>query len=143
MRVPRAVIATATALLLTLALAAPAAAGAGKVPQGQGLTTLAAQGITELQCTDPTIQAQNVTFPRGGGLATWIADGRFYLAQSFHIEGTIMTPEGPVHETFTQTFGQKQGLANRGTVTCTFHTMFEENGMVGHFTGTVVLFRVW
>jgi hypothetical protein len=141
MRTPRAIAATALALLLTLALAAPALA-AGKVPQGKGLTTLAAEGITAITCTDPTIHAGNVILPPGGGGATWVTDGRLYVVRSFNFTGTMTTPEGTFPVDFEVTFGKKKGLADE-SVTCTFHVTFEEDGATFHLVGTVVLYRVW
>jgi hypothetical protein len=139
MRTPRAILALALALLTSLALATTAFAA--NVPKGQGLTSLAEHGIYAIECTDPTIGLDDVIIPRGGGAATWITDGRFYVTQSFHIAGTITTPEGTFPIEFSQEYGKKRGLEG-SQITCTFHVQFEENGTTGHAVGTVVLYRV-
>src|SRR5918996_2119934 len=116
-------------LLTMLALAMPAAA---RTPQGQGLITAAEQGIANLVCPDPSISAEDVTFPRGGGAATWLPDGSMYLVQSISIEGTVTTPDGSVPVSFAKSYGQKAGLAAE-TITCTFDQLvpgFDVSGTV-------------
>jgi hypothetical protein len=119
------------AALLVAALAAPAAA---RTPQGQGLTTLASEGITALTCpADSSITVETVIIPRGG-TPVWIADGRMYLLQSLDIAGTF---NGfPV--SFSKTWGKKTGLSDE-VITCSFDSAGE--GFEG--SGTVTLVRVW
>ena len=120
--------------LLTVLLATPAAA---QTPQGQGLVTLASQGITSLSCDDGTELADVLT-ARGGGGATWVLDGRMYLLQSISVSGTVTPPEGePFPVSFAKTFGQKTGLGDE-TVVCTF----TEEGPGFEASGTVTLVRV-
>lgn len=141
MRTPRAVTTGAVlALLMTLAFSATAAAG--NVPRGQGLSNFAAVGITNLVCTDPTIGTEDVILPRGhGATASWVIDGRMYLLGSIAVVGTVTTPEGTFPVEFSQSYGQKTGLAN-GDVTCTFDQSFEEGAVTFEASGTAVLVRV-
>jgi hypothetical protein len=120
--------------LLTLALAGTAAA---QTPQGQGLTTLANEGISALSCDDPTITESNVILTRGGGPATFVADGRMYLLRSIAVSGTVTTPDVAFPVAFSKTFGNKAGLTD--VVTCTFEQVLEEDGAVFEGSGTVVL----
>jgi len=109
-------------LLVMLALAGPAAA---KTPSGRGLITAPDTGISNLSCTDPSIQAEDILFPRGGGLATWVIDGEMYLLWSIAVDG------------FSMTFGNKHGLSDE-TITCTF----VQSGPGFEVSGTVVLVQV-
>ncbi len=110
-------------LLVMLALAVPAAA---KTPNGQGLITAPQTGISSLSCTeDPSIQAEDVLFPRGGGLATWVVGGEMYLLWSIEVDG------------YSMTFGNKHGLSDE-TITCTF----VQSGPGFEVSGTVVLVQV-
>lgn len=122
--------------LLTLALAGAATA---QTPQGQGLTTLASEGISALDCTDSTITEANVILTRGGGPVTFVADGRMYLLQSVEVSGTVTTPGGAFPVEFSKTFGNKAGLTD--VVTCTFEQSLEEDGATFEGSGTVVLVR--
>lgn len=132
--------ASAVAAMLTLAVAGSALA-AGSVPRGHGLANLAQQGIQNLDCTDPTIDGADVILPRGGGAATWVADGRLYVVTSVSVSGTVTTPEGSFPVAFSQSYGVKAGLEE--TVSCTFDTAFEEDGATFEGSGTVTLARVW
>ncbi len=109
-------------LLVMLALAGPAAA---KTPNGKGLITGPEAGISSLSCTDLSIQAQDILFPRGGGLATWVIDGEMYLLWSIAVDG------------FSMTFGNKHGLSDE-TITCAFVL----SGPGFAVSGTVVLVQV-
>ena len=109
-------------LLLMLALAVPAAA---KTPNGKGLITAPETGISSLSCTDSSIQAEDILFPRGGGLATWVIDGEMYLLWSISVDG------------YSMMFGNKHGLADE-TITCTF----VQSGPGFEASGTVVLVEV-
>ena len=121
-------------LLTMLALAMPAAA---QTPQGQGLITAADAGISNLVCSDPSISAEDVIFPRGGGTATWLPDGRMYIVQSLSVEGTVTTPDGSMPVSFAKSYGQKAGLAAE-TITCTF----DQSGPGFEASGIVTLVRV-
>jgi hypothetical protein len=122
-------------LLAMLALAMPATAA---TPQGQGLITAPDAGISNLVCPhDPSISAEDVIFPRGGGSATWLQDGQMYLVQSLSVAGTVTTPDGPMPVSFAKTYGQKVGLAAE-TITCTF----DQSGPGFEGSGTVTLVRV-
>jgi hypothetical protein len=121
-------------LLAMLALAMPANA---QTPQGQGLITAAEQGISNLVCPDPSISAEDVIFPRGGGTPTWLPGGQMYVVQSLSIEGTVTTPDGSMPVSFAKTYGQKAGLADEA-ITCTFD--LTAPGFEG--SGTVTLVRV-
>ena len=121
-------------LLTMLALAMPAAA---RTPQGQGLISAADAGISNLVCPDPSISAEDVIFPRGGGTATWLPDGRMYVVQSLSVEGTVTTPDGSVPVSFAKVYGQKVGLADE-MITCTF----DQTGPGFEASGTVTLVRV-
>ena len=110
-------------LLVMLVLAVPAAA---KTPNGQGLITAPETGISNLSCEeDTTIQAEDILFPRGGGLATWVIGGEMYLLWSIEVDG------------FSMTFGNKHGLSDE-TITCTFL----QSGPGFEVSGTVVLVQV-
>ena len=109
-------------LLVMLALAVPAA---GKTPNGKGLITAPQTGISSLNCTDASIQAEDILFPRGGGLATWVIDGEMYLLWSISVDG------------FSMTSGNKHGLSDE-TITCTF----VQSGPGFEVSGTVVLVQV-
>ena len=109
-------------LLVMLALAVPAAA---KTPNGKGLVTGPDFGFTSLDCTDPNIEVQDLLFPRGAGLATWVIDGEMYLLWSITVEG------------FSFTSGNKQGLSDE-TITCTY----VQAGPGFEVSGTVVLVQV-
>ena len=121
-------------LLAMLVFAMPAAA---QTPQGQGLITAADAGISNLVCPDPSISAENVIFPRGGGTANWLPDGRMYVLQSISVEGTVTTPDGSMPVSFAKSYGQKAGLAAE-TITCTF----DQTGPGFEGSGTVTLVRV-
>jgi hypothetical protein len=121
--------------LLTVLLATPAAA---QTPQGQGLTTLASQGIASLSCDDESITLSDVLVPRGGGGATWVSDGRMYLLQAISATGTFTPPGGvPVTDSFTASYGRKSGLTD-DTIVCTF----TQSGPGFEIEGTVTLVRV-
>ena len=110
-------------LLVMLALAAPAAA---KTPNGKGLITAPETGISNLSCVeDSSIQAEDILFPRGGGLATWVIGGEMYLLWSIEVDG------------FSMTSGNKHGLSDK-TITCTFL----QSGPGFEVSGTVVLVQV-
>ena len=134
-RIPTKLTLSGLATLLTmLALAMPAAA---QTPHGQGLITAAEAGISNLVCPDPSISAENVIFPRGGGTATWLPDGTMYVVQSLSVEGTAATPDGPMSVSFAKSYGQKVGLADE-MITCTF----DQTGPGFEASGTVTLVRV-
>jgi hypothetical protein len=133
----RRVTALLAAMLLAISLAATAVAGGH--PAGQGLTTTADHGITNLSCTDPTIT--DVVLTRGGGVATWTLDGRFFVLQSLEISGTVTTPEGSFPVSFGKTWGNRTGLQGEH-VMCTFTQSFTDDGATFTGTGTVHLVRV-
>ena len=134
-RIPTKLTLSGLATLLTMfALAMPAAA---QTPQGQGLITAAEAGISNLVCPDPSISAENVIFPRGGGTPTWLPDGTMYVVQSLSVEGTATTPDGPMPVAFAKSYGQKVGLADE-MITCTF----DQTGPGFEASGTVTLVRV-
>jgi hypothetical protein len=101
------------ALLSVAVFAAPAAAA----PPGQGLESF------ELTCDGTAVTATT-----SSGASFWIGD-QHYVLTSF--TGTF-TPEEGTPETFTQTFGQKAGLAG-SEITCS-GTLVEPG--VGTFTLT-------
>jgi hypothetical protein len=101
------------ALLSVAVFAAPAAAA----PPGQGLESF------ELTCDGTTVTATT-----SSGASFWIGD-QHYVLTSF--TGTF-TPEDGTPETFTQTFGEKTGLAG-SEITCS--ATFVEPG-VGTFAIT-------
>jgi hypothetical protein len=106
--------------LTALVLATPAAA---QTPKGQGLVTVADQGIVLQSCSDPSILSETVLTPRGGGKATWVTDGRMYVLKSISVVAVITPEEGdPFTETFEQSFGMKTGLSS--TITCDFTQSF-------------------
>jgi hypothetical protein len=121
-------------LLAMLALAMPAAA---QPPPGQGLISVADEGVSNLVCSDPSISAEDVVVTPGGGTATWLLDGRMFVIQSISVEGTITTPDGPMTASFAKSYGQKAGLAAE-TITCTF----DQTGPGFEASGTVTLVRV-
>jgi hypothetical protein len=123
-----------TALFAMLALAMTAAA---QTPQGQGLMTVADEGVSNLVCSDPSISAEDVVVTRGGGTPAWLLDGRMYLIQSISIEGTVTTPDGSMPVSFAKSYGQRAGLAAE-TITCTF----DQSGPGFEASGTVTLVRV-
>ena len=123
-----------TALFAMLALAMTAAA---QTPQGQGLMTVADEGVSNLVCSDPSIRAEDVIVTRGGGTPTWLLDGRMYLIQSISVEGTVTSPDGSMPVSFAKSYGQKAGLAAE-TITCTF----DQSGPGFEASGTVTLVRV-
>jgi hypothetical protein len=95
----RATIATSLGILASTALVGPAAAA----PPGAGLETVTA-----------TCAGQEVTATVTAGASFWIGE-QHYLLSSF--TGTFTPVEGDP-ETFTKTYGQRQGLA-AGEITCT------------------------
>jgi hypothetical protein len=121
-------------LLAMLTLAMPAAA---QTPQGQGLMTVADEGVSNLVCSDPSISAEDVVATRGGGTPAWLPDGRMYVIQSISVEGTITTPDGTMPVSFAKSYGQKAGLAAE-TITCTF----DQTAPGLEASGTVTLVRV-
>jgi hypothetical protein len=135
-RIPIKLTIISIATLLTMfALAMPAAA---QTPQGQGLITAADAGISNLVCpADPSISAEDVIFPRGGGTPAWLPDGRMYVVQSLSVEGTITTPDGSMPVFFAKSYGQKVGLADE-VIICTF----DQTGPGFEASGTVTLVRV-
>ena len=134
-RIPTKLTLSGLATLLTmLALAMPAAA---QTPQGQGLITAADAGISNLDCPDLSISAEDVIFPRGGGTPTWLPDGQMYVVQSLSVEGTVTTPDGPMPVSFAKSYGQKVGLADE-MIECTF----DQTGPGFEASGTVTLVRV-
>jgi hypothetical protein len=133
-RVPLAVL---SGSLLSL-LVASSVGAAGNVPSGQGLIAPAESGITNIECTDPTISDADLLTPRGGGAATWVDDGRMFLLQSIDVSGTVTTPDGTFPVQFSKTYGNKAGLTG-DTITCTFD--LAGPGFEG--TGTATLVQVW
>jgi hypothetical protein len=87
------------ALLSVAVFAAPAAAA----PPGQGLESF------ELDCDGTTVTATT-----SSGASFWIGD-QHYVLTSF--TGTFTPEGGGTPETFTQTFGEKAGLAG-SEITC-------------------------
>jgi hypothetical protein len=126
-----------TGLLVVLAMLALAMPAAAQTPQGQGLITAADAGISNLVCPDASISAEDVIFPRGGGTATWLPDGPMYVVQTLSVEGTVITPDGPMLSSFSKAYGQKVGLTDE-TITCTF----DQTGPGFEASGTVTLVRV-
>jgi hypothetical protein len=134
-RIPtKLMISSVATLLAMLALAMPVAA---QTPQGQGLMTVADEGVSNLVCSDPSIQAEDIVVTRGGGPPAWLVDGRMYVIQSISVEGTITTPDGSMPVSFAKSYGQKVGLGGE-TVTCTF----DQTGPGFEASGTVTLVRV-
>lgn len=110
----------AIALIGPLSSAAPA-----HVPNGNGLVTVAAFGITSISCTNGVTSATQITTTRGDGSSFWFANGS-HVVKSWE---SFTSRFGTV----TKTFGQKTGLAG-STVTCTFSG---SNPYLGAFSGTV------
>ena len=134
-RIPtKLMISSLATLLAMIALAMPVAA---QTPQGQGLMTVADEGVSNLVCSDPSITAEDIVVTRGGGPPAWLVDGRMYVIQSIAVEGTITTPDGSMPVSFAKSYGQKVGLGGE-TVTCTF----DQTGPGFEASGTVTLVRV-
>jgi hypothetical protein len=135
MRVPTKItLSSLASLLMLLVVALPAAA---QTPQGQGLMTVADEGVSNLVCSDPSVTAEDVIVTRGGGPPAWLPDGRMYVIQSISVEGTITTPEGSIPVSFAKVYGQKVGMGDE-VVTCTF----DQTAPGFEATGTVTLVRV-
>jgi hypothetical protein len=126
-----AVVVAALALLL---LAAPAAA---QTPSGQGLDTIADQGITLTECSDPSLMNETHLSPPGGGAVSFISDGRTYVIRFLSIEGVVTPEEGdPFPVSIERDLGQKAGLETVSS--CTFTV----SGPGFEGTGSVTLARV-
>jgi hypothetical protein len=124
-----------------MALLLGSVASAGTPPSGQGLATLAIEGITSLGCSDPSIAVDDVVVTRGGGTATWTVDGRMYLLQSIDVSLIITTPDGSFPDSFSKTWGNKAGLTEM--ITCDFEQHFSQGDVSvdGSGTATLVLIR--
>jgi hypothetical protein len=123
-----------------MALLLGSVASAGTPPSGQGLATLAFEGITSLVCSDPSITVDDVVITRGGGTATWTVDGRMYVLQSIDASAIITTPDGSFPDSFSKTWGNKTGRSE--TISCDFEQHFSQGDFSFDGSGTVTLVRI-